>query len=310
MALASTQRPDVDERDAAGRTTLDWACARGDHLAISQLLSKDANPDISDSTGRTPLHRAVESCNMKSLRLLLAAGADKELRNEDGDTALALSAITCQLDFMELLLDEGANIESQDRCYLRPSHCTAVLGRPRATKVLIKRGADFYARDVFGSTPYRRAIARSSQTTIKNSLTPNHAVLSGDILFFAALYGNEKELKYLYSNAPVDVDLRVKDEDDMTALEVAEWRRDNTSTCSKGSTQAPKRDLSTWFELFKALWDNIETRQKNNRPNTHLPAHIVDVESVGESGEDDENADDENNEIWEDATESQSPAPA
>ena len=306
MALASTQRPHVDERDATGRTTLDWACARGDHLAISQLLSKGANPNIFDSIGRTPLHRAAESSSIESMRLLLAAGADKELRNNYGGTPLALCSQMCELDLMRLLLDAGANIESQDRWLRRPLHYVARLNRPQAAKFLIERGADFEAKEGAGYIPFQDALMRPSEATIKSTLIPNHdAIYDGDILFFAALYANEEWLKNLRSLAFVGIDLRVKDEDGMTALEIAEWRRDNTSICSKGSTLAPKRDMRVWFELFKVLWDDIETRQEqmsSNFFNTHVPAHIVDAESAGGSDEDDE--------IWEDAIESQNPAPA
>ena len=302
----------MDDRDATGRTTLHWACTRGDHLAISQLLNKGANPNIFDSIGRTPLHRASVSTNIESMKLLLAAGADKELQDEDGNTPLAICSLSSDLDFMKLLWDAEANIESQDRWLRRPLHYAARLNRPQVAKFLIERGADFEAKDESGLIPFEIAVGHPSKKAIFSWFEPkSYAILDdGEILFFVALYANEEWLKILRPMGLVDVNLRAQDDDGMTALEVAEWRRDNTSTCSKGSTQAPKRDMRAWFELFKALWDNIETRQKNNRPNTHLPAHIVDAESARESGEDDENADDENNEIWEDAIESQDPAPA
>ena len=106
----------------------------------------------------------------------------------------------------------------------------------------------------------------------------------------------------------VDVNLRAQDDDGWTAFETAEWRRDNTSDCSKGSTQASKRDMSAWFDTFMTLWDDIRTRQERmlkDRPNNSIiTACVVDAESAGESGED------EVDEVWEDASESQSPAPA
>ena len=346
MALASTRRSDVDEKDAMVRTTLSWACQRGDPLAISELLRYGANPDMPDSRGRTPLHRATQPPSIESLRLLLAAGADIDIQDRDGRTSLALCSIMCHIDVVKLLLDAGANTESQDRWLRTPLHYAALLNLPQVAKLLIERGADVDAKNEVGYTAFEYAISRQNRKLIKISLWPTDdatkAVLREDTLLLAALYGNEKALRFLHSAALVDVNLRAKDEDGWTALEIAEWRRDNSSTCSKGSPPAPKRDMSAWFEAFKALWDDIETRQGSNRSNNNnVMGHIVDAESAGESGEDEDDEDleydeddendeededyedydeedeedeeddeDEDDEIWQDATESQNPAPA
>ena len=310
MALASTRRSDVDEKDATGRTTLSWACQRGDPLAISELLRYGANPDMPDFRDRTPLHWATQSSSIEGMRLLLAAGADMELQDRDRRTSLALCSIMYNIDFVKLLLGAGSNIESQDLWLRRPLHHAAALNRLHIAKLLIERGADVDAESEEGFTAFEYAISCQNQKKIKISLWPTDdaikAALGEDIFLLAALYANEKTLKSLRSMAFVAVDLRAKDRDGWTALEIAEWRRDNTSTCSKGSTQAPKRDMSAWFEAFKALWDDIETRQGSNRPtNNNVIGHVVDAESAGESGEEEE---DEEDEVWEDATESQNPA--
>ena len=95
MALASAQRPDVDEKDATGRTTLSWACQRGDPLTVSRLLKCGANPNMSDLRGRTPLHWATQSSSIESMSFLLAAKADMGLHDRDGRTPLALCSIMC-----------------------------------------------------------------------------------------------------------------------------------------------------------------------------------------------------------------------
>ena len=312
MVLASIRRSDVDEKDATGRTTLSWACQRGDPLTISKLLRYGANPDMPDSGGRSPLHWATQSSSIEVMRLLLAAGANMELQDRDGRTSLALCSIIYKTDFMKLLLGAGSNIESQDLWLRRPLHHAAALNRPQVARLLIGQGAEVDAESEEGFTAFEYAISRQSQTAIKISLCPtNDAIkvaLGTDILFLAALYGDEKALNFLHSIALVDVSLKAKDQDGWTALEIAEWRRDNTSTSSKGSTQAPKRDMSAWFKTFKTLWDDVKTRQENNCSNNSIvTGHIVDAESVGESGEDEE---DQGDEVWEDAAESHNPAPA
>ena len=305
MALASIQRPDVDEKDATGRTTLSWACQRGDPLAVSQLLKYGADPDMSDSRGRTPLHWATQSSSIENMSLLLAYRADIELQDRDGRTPLALCSIMGNVDLVKLLLDAEANVESQDLWLRRPLHHAAALNRPQVAKLLIERGAEVDAESEEGFSAFEYAISRQSGTTIKISLCPTgdaiEAVLGKDILLLAALYGDEKTLKILFSAALVDVDLRAKGEEGWTALEIAEWRRDHNCTCSSDSIQRPTRGLLAWFETFKALWEDIETRQERIF-NNHVQANAVCAQHAangrGEFG------DDEDDEVWEDATES------
>ena len=211
---------------------------------------------------------------------------------------------------MRLLLDAKADIETQDLWLRRPLHHAAALNRPQVAKLLIERGAEIDADSEEGFTAFEYAISRKSQTIkIKMALCPTDdamkAALGKELLLLAALYGDEKTLKILLSIALVDVDLRAKDEEGWTALEIAEWRKDNTSTCSSDSIQSPDQNLITWFETFKALWDDIKTRQEGtlgNCSNDHVSAPAVLAEKAangrGESGED------EGDEIWEDATES------
>ena len=311
VALASIQRPDVDEKDATGRTTLSWACQRGDPLAVSRLLKCGADPNMSDSRGRTPLHWATQSSSIESMSLLLAHRADIELQDRDGRTPLALCSIMCNVDSAKLLLDAKANIESQDLWLRRPLHHAAALNRPQVAKLLIERGAEVEAESEEGFSAFEYAISRQSRSTIKISLCPTDdaigAALGKDILLLAALYGDAKTLKILFSLALVNVDLRAKGEEGWTALELAEWRRDHTSTCSSESIQRPCSDLLAWFETFKALWEDIETRQERiwgKYSNNFVQADSVYAQHAanerGESSEDD----DEDDEVWEDATES------
>ena len=311
VALASIKRPDVDEIDATGRTTLSWACQRGDPLAVSLLLKYGADPDMSDSRGRTPLHWATQSSSIESMTLLLAHRADTELHDRDRRTPLALCSIMCNVDFVKLLLDAKANIESQDLWLRRPLHHAAALNRPQVAKLLIQWGAEVDAESQEGFSAFELAISRQSRTKIKISLCPTKdgvgVAIGKDVLLLAALYGDEKTLKVLFSMALVDVDLRAKDEEGWTALEIAKWRRDHTSTCSIDSIQRPSRDPIAWFETFKALWEDIKTRQKRisgNCSKHNVPRHAVYAQHAanerGEFGEDE----DEDDEVWEDATES------
>ena len=282
MALAAIQRPDVDEIDATGRTTLSWACNRGDPVAVAQLLKYGADPNMSDSRGRTPLHWVTQSSNIESMSLLLAHRADTELKDRDGRTPLALCSIICKVDFVKLLLDVKANIETQDICLRRPLHHAAVLKLPQIAKLLIEWGAEVDAECEEGFNAFEYAISHQSRKPIKISLCPTKdavgVALRKDTLLLAALYGDEKTLKILFSMALSDVDLRANDEEGWTTLDIAKWRRDHTSTCSTSSIQRPSRDLTTWFETFKALWEDIQTRQQrisDNCSKHNVPGHAV-----------------------------------
>ena len=311
MALAKIQRSDVDEIDATGRAILSWACQRGDSLAVARLLKYGADPNLSDSRGRTPLHWATQSSSIESMSLLLAHRADTELQDRDGRTPLALCSIICKVGFVKLLLDAKANIETQDLCLRRPLHHAAVLNRPQIAELLIERGAEIDAESEDGFSAFEYAISRQSRTTIKISLCPTddvvRAALGKDILLLAALYGDEKALKFLSSMILVDVDLGAKDDQGWTALEIAKWRRDHTSTCWTDSIQRPSRDLITWFETFKALWEGIDTRQKrilSNCSRHNVPGHAVYAQHAANGRGDLGEGEDEDDEVWEDATES------
>ena len=230
------------------------------------------------------------------MSLLLAHRADTELQDRDGRTPLALCSIICKVGFVKLLLDAKANIETQDLCLRRPLHHAAVLNRPQIAELLIEWGAEIDAESEDGFSAFEYAISRQSRKMIKISLCPPddvvRAALGKDILILAALYGDEKALEFLSSLTLVDVDLGTKDDQGWTALEIAEWRREHAATCSTDFIRRPSSDLKTWFETFKALWEDIDTRQKRMLSNS---SNHNGSRGLGE---------DETDEIWEDATES------
>ena len=191
------------------------------------------------------------------MSLLLAHRAEMELQDRDGRTPLALYSLMCNHDFAKLLLDAKTNIESQDLWLRRPLHHAAALNRPQVAKSFIERGPEVDAVSEEGFSAFEYAISRQSWTTIKISLCPTDDAIGAaqgkEILLLAALYGHERTLKILSSVALMDVDQRAKAEEGWTALEIAEWRRDQASTCSSEFIQRPSRDLLAWFETFKAL---------------------------------------------------------
>lgn len=78
--------PDIiNETDHAGESPLHYASLKGNHQAISLLLSlyKDQNQiNTKNDEGNTPLHNAALNNNNDCIALLLKAGADPKLQNK------------------------------------------------------------------------------------------------------------------------------------------------------------------------------------------------------------------------------------
>jgi ankyrin repeat protein len=53
-------QPDVDARDASGRTALLLAAQHGQARAVDVLLAHGADPNAADANGNTPLKAAIE----------------------------------------------------------------------------------------------------------------------------------------------------------------------------------------------------------------------------------------------------------
>jgi len=122
----------VNARDAKGNTAMHLVMplgARSEGLAL--LLSKGGDPNIKDDLGDSPLHVAVgTNMGLDIVQLLMANGADPNIRNADGKTPLHTA------------------VERQRASYIRP---------------LILKGADIFAADLRGKTPFDAALDAGSE---------------------------------------------------------------------------------------------------------------------------------------------------
>lgn len=118
-AFAATTRPAIDRRDATGRTTLSWVCARGDRYTAIHLVTCGADPNKLDKGGMTPLHwsrLAHGSCCMT----LLAAKAAVNQQTRHGETAATMLARPghsehSRLQYLKLLASHGADLEHANK---------------------------------------------------------------------------------------------------------------------------------------------------------------------------------------------------
>ena len=78
-------KPDLEVRDAEGRSVLNRVINFINESMLEDLLRAGADVNSQDDRGRTPLHRFFGSCEEKKYKLLFAYGADPDLRDEYGE---------------------------------------------------------------------------------------------------------------------------------------------------------------------------------------------------------------------------------
>jgi ankyrin repeat protein len=126
---------------------LHCAVSRDSVSGTSLLLEKGYPVGIKDSYGDTPLHKAAERGSVDLCRMLLEKGASLHERNTQGETALHSA---CRQE--------------------KSSHDTIEL--------LLKHGAPILAQDVWGLTPFMRAVQMGNQEKAQMLLTQSPFVLS------------------------------------------------------------------------------------------------------------------------------------
>ncbi len=158
LQLLLERGADPNARDGAGATPLMESIQAG-KLEVARLLVQKAGakPGLRDDSGTTALHMAVKSRNAQACRLLLEAGADIHVRNALEETPFLL-ALQYGVDGLALVID-GRTLESADQYGRSPLHI-AVSGKPAVEAVtrLIALKADPNTRDMRGDTPLHTAL--------------------------------------------------------------------------------------------------------------------------------------------------------
>lgn len=314
--LSMTPRSAVNDVDVTGNTVLSWAVMRGDSKSVEQLLLCGSDPGHVDSLGQTLLHQAILGKDVNSMQLFLDAKVDVNLRNYDGATAINLAAgIKNGTKSMDLLLSRGAIIESQTDEGWRSLHRAAFYNASTNLQFLLEKGANINAATKLGVTALMLGVTHNSHDALRLLLCDkaldcdarNHD--GNSVLFYAACYGDLETLHLLHSSGRMkEVDL------DDTALEIAEWRRDDNETYSSLALIPPDEDPQAWYSAFEALWNSIVDAQEDDREwdsdassagseKVQTEEEDVDDDDEEENDEDDDD-DDDDPEMWKDAPES------
>ena len=130
---------EVDRRDGAGNTPLQYAAMRPDGEVVRYLIDHGATVMTTNRLGTTPLHYA----SAPAARVLVERGADVNATDSHGWTPLHVNRSP---EVIDLLLDKGATLQRTDLQGWTPLHSAASRLRPEAAVALVRRGADLYAK--------------------------------------------------------------------------------------------------------------------------------------------------------------------
>lgn len=147
----------ICNEDDFGQNAFHMAAAHPGNSKYLQLLLENILPHkkeetihTKDNEGRTPLHFACKSGNMTSILLLSRyVPFDISERDDDGFTPLHIAVIYDRCEILELLVSSlGANLEdkTENRGWTA-LHIAAMKDHKKSLKILIRLGADLFARD-------------------------------------------------------------------------------------------------------------------------------------------------------------------
>ncbi|KAK1517224.1 hypothetical protein CABS01_16686 [Colletotrichum abscissum] len=107
----------VFEKDAKGRTALDWATARAQLEVMELLIRGESNVNSMDESGRTTVLHAVDSHNHATLEMVLKAGANPNPEIPEGwhrSSPLTSASFGGLTEMVDLLLEHGATINTRN----------------------------------------------------------------------------------------------------------------------------------------------------------------------------------------------------
>ena len=152
LGTMTADRASVDAKDDRGITPLMYAAWVGSTEAMTLLLDRGADPNLTNSSGSTALMMSVTE--LAKVKLLLARGADVNKATPRGRTALLLAALSPRsADVVKALIAAGADVKAVD-AFKTTALIAATLGNDTETiRLMLDAGLDVNAADFPGSTP-------------------------------------------------------------------------------------------------------------------------------------------------------------
>jgi ankyrin repeat protein len=181
VELLLAYKADVNAKGSAGMTALQFAARNGDIEMAKLLLLKnaDVNSYWGTDVGAPALVLAAANGHKDMVALLLAHNADVNATNYAVTPLLNAVWFGQKADMAELLLDNKAEVNNARGSSEKstPLHIAAQTGDTDLVRLLVARGADLNAKDIYGRTPLDVA----EQYGNKEAATLLSAVLNGRI---------------------------------------------------------------------------------------------------------------------------------
>jgi ankyrin repeat protein len=178
----AVKNANYDLRRADGLAPLHLAAGEGYEGLIDFLLERKANINIKNSSGATPLHEAVRSGKINIIQLMIRGGADINAQDAKGNSVLHIAAPPqAHQAVIKLLLANKANPNLRDDHGDSPLHVLISLNRgPEVVQTLLSSDVDISARSITGQTPLFLAVQESRIALIPLLLSKGADIFAAD----------------------------------------------------------------------------------------------------------------------------------
>ena len=288
------------------RTTLSWAAQRGDHNAVELLLMRGADPNKPDNSLRTPLHWSAVAKTHECALLLLQYDAKVDVKDDLGRTTLSRVASNNHEDdtlFVETLVNFGADVDTEDEEGWRPLHWAAHIDQSFALSRLLDHHANSNATDKLGRSPLQVAILRNCHKVLRVLVGRSalggsgKTALGSTILHCAADNADIETLSILQFADLRQIDPMERNIDSLTALDIAQLRRDHNMAWAESSCQARDDDPLQWYRAFETFLGLSTSCSKTSSWRAEVAANYSTEWQIPEESD--------GCEVWEDAVEIQ-----
>lgn len=150
----------ADDRSTHMVTPLWCAAVSGKLKVVELLLNQGANINAVSDTGSTPVRSACFMTHVEVVKYLVEHGADINLPNYNGGTCLINSVQSCLL--CEFLLRNGADVNARDIQNKTALHYAIQEHRLETTRLLLKNGANIYAKSRYGDDALQTACLKGA----------------------------------------------------------------------------------------------------------------------------------------------------
>lgn len=159
VAMLIAAKVDVNAQDSSNQTPCLIAASNPNELVIAMLRNAGANVLAVDLGGQTACHFAAANPNPRVMQQLMCiVGVDCRAPDRKGNTPLRVVAANGSMALMRILLaPSGSNVNDPDGRGTTLCHRAAAAADAGALHELIRRGADFRARDSAGCLPLHSA---------------------------------------------------------------------------------------------------------------------------------------------------------